>query len=605
MEKDSLPMVWSSPSSAQQTPLFLAALLYLLLPSTVVLLYFSAWPLVVAVLAGAAVFLARAKSGAALGWPPGLLSNTWPLLIMAAAIVWLSGAMPPFAENGDWYKHYAIFNALTQQTWPPHVATGDGIATLRYSIAYYVVPAAAVKLAGAAVLPFVIFAWSTLGLYLALVLAFGGTRRPAAGSFVLAGVFLFFSGADILGKYYTGVQLGPVMHLEWWWAPFGSLSAIVTNLIWTPQHAIAGLLSAFLVLHYPQQALRNAGVLGAAVAIWSPFAAIGLVPIVMWALMTAGWRHVLTVSNLVVAPGLLIIAALFLTSDAGGIPASWLAHKPGFSKRDWLVFVVLEFGALAVALWLAAPQRALLIGISAAFLFVLSLFHVGLYNDMLMRSSVPALGMLAWVAANVVAHAPNNWRKAPLIVLLVLGLPTPMGEIMRALVGTRMEQTERIEVDDLLRQDVQFAPQYTAGKQPLAEISATPVLDISKLQFSSYGTASFDIPQRRVSTAVAADAGLVSNQIVLPAGFYKVEATLDLDVSSVAPAPHAAHLSMHGKGLLASITTSTVTGQRVAVSMHSNGQPFQLSFGLGGWSYGKGTVQLKALTISAIDIGQP
>ena len=58
-------MVWSSPSSAQQTPLFLAALLYLFLPSTVVLLYFSAWPLVVAVLAGAAVFLAAPAPAAA------------------------------------------------------------------------------------------------------------------------------------------------------------------------------------------------------------------------------------------------------------------------------------------------------------------------------------------------------------------------------------------------------------------------------------------------------------------------------------------------------------------------------------------------------------
>lgn len=598
-------MVWSSPSSAQQTPLFLAALLYLLLPSTVVLLYFSAWPLAVAVLAGAAVFLARLKPGAALGWPPGLLSNTWPLLVMAAAIVWLSGAMPPFAENSDWYKHYAIFNSLAQQSWPPQVATGDGIATLRYSIAYYVVPAAAVKLAGAAVLPFVIFAWSTLGLYLALVLAFGRTQRPAAGSFLLACVFLLFSGADILGRYYTGVHMGPVMHLEWWWAPFGSLSSIVTNLIWTPQHAIAGLLSAFLVLHYPQQALRNAGVLLAAVAIWSPFAAIGLAPVLLWAMVTAGWRHVFTVSNLVVAPGLLMIAALFLTSDAGGIPATWLAHTPGFSTRRWLLFIVLEFGALAAALRLAAPQRALLIGVSAGFLFLLTLFHVGLNNDMLMRASVPALGMLAWVAANVVAHAPNNWRKAPLVVLLVLGLPTPMGEIMRALVGPRMEHTERIEVDDLLRQDAQFAPQYTAGKRALAGMPVTPVLDMSQLQFSPYGTASFDLPQRRVSAEATTDAGLVSNQIVLPPGFYKLEATLDLDVSSVAPAPHAAHLSMHGKALLAPFMTSTVTGQRVAVSLHSNGQPFQLSFGLGGWSQGKGTVQLKALTISAIDTGQP
>lgn len=597
-------MELSPPSPAQSPPLFLAALLYLLLPSAVVLLYFSAWPWLAAALAGAAVFLARTTSGHAWRWQPGLLLDTWPLLLMAAAIVWLSGAMPPFGENGDWYKHYAIFNALTQQAWPPQVVTGDGIATLRYSLGFYVAPAAAVKLAGAAALPYAIFAWTTLGLYLALVLAFGGGRRPAASNFLLASVFLLFSGADVVGKFYTGVQHGPLLHLEWWWEPFGSICSIVTNVIWTPQHAIAGLLSAALVLHYPRQALRNAGVLGAAVAIWSPFAAIGLLPVVVWAMITAGWRHVLTLSNLVVAPGLLLIAALFLARDAGGIPASWLVHWPGFTRSGWLVFVVLEFGALALALWLAAPKQAPLIGVAAGFLCVLSLCHVGLFNDLLMRASVPALCMLAWAAARAVADAPNNWRKAPLVVLLVLGLPTPMGELMRALVLPRMEHTERFDVGALVRQDARLAPQYTAGKRLLATLAVIPVLDADKLQFSPYGVASFNVPQRRVTSAQATDAGLASNPIVLPAGFYRLEATLDVDVSSSAPAPRAAHLSMHGKTLLISIPTSTVTGQHVQAWLRSDGQPFQLSFGLGGWSQGTGTVALKALTISAIDAGQ-
>jgi len=604
-------MLWSPPSSAPlaahapRTTLLLAALLYLLLPAAVVLFYFLPWPLVVAVLAGAAVWLARRTAGGRWCWPGALLAGSWPLLVLAAAIVWLSGAMPPFGENLDWHKHYAIFNALSQQAWPPRVVTADGIATLRYSLAYYVVPAAAVKLLGSAVLPSAIFAWTTLGLYLALVLAFGGTRRPVAHSFLLGGVFLLFSGADLLGGLYTGTWPGLTGHLEWWWAPFGSISSIVTNLIWTPQHALAGLLATFLVLRYPQQLLGHAGVLGAAVAVWSPFAAIGLLPVLLWAVFTSGWRRLLTVSNLLVAPGLLLMAALFLTRESAGIPAAWLANLPGYTVTGWLVFVVLEFGALAGALWLARPQQALLIGLQAGFLLALSLFHVGITNDLLMRASIPALGVLAWLAAQAVAQAPRSWRQAPLAVLLVAGLATPLGELLRAPITPRMEHRQQIEVGELLRHNPQFTAQYAAGNRPLAQMAATPVLALDQLHFTEFGAARFDHARRQVASEGYTDAALISNPIVLAPGFYRLDATFDGDVASATPARHAAHISMHARYALVRITTSSLAGRHVQAAWYSNGQPFQLSFGLGGWSQGKGAVRLTALTISAIDTGPP
>jgi hypothetical protein len=447
--------------------LFLPALLYLLLPSAVVLFYFSAWPVLAVCATGLAILWAGAQNKIIQRQQLHLLSNTWPYLIMAAAVVWLSGAMPPFSENSDWYKHYAIFNALTDQSWPPKIATENGIATLRYSLSYYVFPAAAVKAFGPSVLPFAIFAWTTLGLYAAMMLAFGWTARPIASIFILAAVFLLFSGADIIGTNYTGILHGPLMHFEWWWKPFGSLSSIVTNLFWAPQHAVAGLLSGFLVLRYPRCSMRNAGVILAAVAVWSPFAAIGLAPVFIWAAIQVGFRELFTRSNLIAAPVLLVVSALFLTKDSGGIPADFLSHLPGYTIKGWLIFLTLEFGALALALVLTTPYRAVLILLQVAFLTFLSLFHVGLNNDLLMRASIPSLGILALLSSTAVVDAPNNIRKVPLIILLVLGLVTPLGEIMRAITAPRISNRQDLTIEKIIRDDGRLGPQYLSHGRPV------------------------------------------------------------------------------------------------------------------------------------------
>ena len=94
----------------------------------------------------------------------GSLGATWPYLVMAAGFVWLSGVLPPFAENHDWYKHYALFNELIDQSWPVAVPHGGALSTLRYSLSYYAIPAIVAKFAGHAWLGPANFAWTTLGL---------------------------------------------------------------------------------------------------------------------------------------------------------------------------------------------------------------------------------------------------------------------------------------------------------------------------------------------------------------------------------------------------------------------------------------------------------
>lgn len=577
--------------------LFTAVFLYLFIPSAVVLLYFGPWPAASAIAAVMAVYWGVATPPRKYRLSARAIADTWPYLILASGAVWFSGILPPFAETLDWYKHYAVFNALVDQSWPPIFPTEKGIATLRYSLAYYVVPSVAAKLLGSRILSAAIFAWTVAGLYLAMLLAFGGKARTSAEAFLLGGIFLLFSGADIVGYYLTGFMAGP-LHFEWW-AGFGELSSSVTDLFWVPQHALAAWLAAFLVLRYPVACLRRAGVIVATVALWSPFSALGVVPVLAWAAFRKGWKPLATRMNWIAAPVLLIAAAVFLTKGSAGIPAGVIWDSPQFTIGKWLFFLAAEFGVIALSLWILGQADAVLIGILTAFLSAIALFNVGVYNDLLMRASIPALGILAVLSATAVAHAPGGIRKAPLIICLVAGLATPMGEMMRSIVGSRIKNHDALTILDVVRDNDQFVPQYlvfdVAGK-----FKFDNVMDIADLWFTESGPGQVDRLSHHVESGVFTDTALVSNDFYLAPGWYRLDAVMNWDVVAREPDKDAAYLSLQERSILTPIKSSKATAMHATSYYYAKGGNVRLSFGLGGQSPGKGFIELTELKISSM-----
>lgn len=575
--------------------LFALALLYLLLPAALVLFFFAPWPAATALATGFCIVWNYLPARAPHRLPPRWFAHTWPYLVLAAGIVWLSGALPPFAENSDWYKHFALFNLLSEQSWPPQVATDTGPATLRYSLGYYVVPSLAVKLFGAPVLPYAIFAWSTFGLYLVLVLAFGWRERRPARSLALGAVFLLFSGADIVGTSWTGFGKGPPFHYEWW-AGFGELASTVTNLFWVPQHAIGGWLAAFLMLRFPQRGLAQAGVIGAALAVWSPFAAIGLLPVVGWTAWQCGWRALFSAMNLLPAPILLLSAGLFLTDGASGVPVYMVWHHAHFSVGVWAAFLLLEFGIICVALLAVNRRNWPLLTMVSAVLVLLSLAVVGGENDLLMRASIPMLGILAAMSAAAVVHAPLSAGKALLLACLAVGAVTPLGEIRRGFGAQRIVAPSSIRLLDAIKGYEHYAPQYLV----FPKRTLVPRLNLAQLQFSPFGTGEFGSAPFRVASASFADAALVTQPLQLPAGLYRIDAVLDWDLQAGQPGGHGGHVSLQGVRILIKLPPGVQRGKAVSAYFSSDGTPKPISFGVGGWTTGKGSVTMRALTISAV-----
>jgi hypothetical protein len=133
-----------------------------------------------------------------------------------------------------------------------------------------------------------------------------------------------------------------------------------------------------------------------------------------------------------------------------------------------------------------------------------------------------------------------------------------------------------------------------------AEFTVKQVFRLEKLGLSEFGVAQFDKHTHCVRSDSFTDAGFVSGELSLPAGLYKLQAVIDWDVTAENSLTNGAHLSLHGERLLIPIKNSRGQDQHVSSYFRTDGGRFRVSFGLGGWSKGKGFVKVRELEMSSI-----
>lgn len=369
------------------------------------------------------------------------LVRYWPLLMIVAGIVY-AGIWPPF-DFMDWRKHFALFNLLIDQSWPPYLELRGEEYFLRYGLGWYLVPALSARVLGAAALTPTLYVWTVLGTCLALLLCLREMRRWQ--HLLLATlVFFFFSGLDLVGAWFLQNLTRESLSLHWlqWWVGWGQIAPNLYGITWVPQHALPAWLGTCLVFAQRRLAVQYGAVLLAAAALWSPLAAIGLLPLYLYALCKEGWRVALSLPNLALAP-LLVPLLFYFRSDAGSIPLALATSQA--SLFSLVLFALLEFG-VATLLILLCNRRADrgLLFTSFLSLVVLVSVRFGELNDLLMRGSIAAVSVLALLSSRALLHecsAPRTrFSKCLLaIYLLVAALP-----VVAALVRSVNPSTPRI-----------------------------------------------------------------------------------------------------------------------------------------------------------------
>ena len=447
------------------------AIIYLMLPVVIWLVGWFEWWLGIP----AAIMLALAFWQAISGsWRVSPRLAAVAVLIVAACWVMLTAAGGVFdaLPRGDWPFHRLTIFELGQRPWPtvfpePLFATyaPDGAYSpplLRYNLAYYISPALVAQWLGPAVLNWAVPIWTWLGVALVLLMF---TRERRGWSIAIAVlIFIFFSGMDALRMGLLEGWDWIIPRIDWEGLPgirLGShnlergglhvrLLALsnMTTMVQSPQHFISAGLYTFLILQLRGHVrfLAVSGILLAAAPFWSPFVAVGLLPLFGVLLWKNGVRPFLRWPNLLLAAPLAGIIALYLTSGSTDFPRGWIWEQYEWSLlARWMpVFYLSEFLLLGIIVWVLRPdlRRDPFFIACMATLILLPLYEYGTYNDLFLRGAAPALLLLCYFCVETIVPRTNKniyagggvYRLgvAGMAVLLCIGSVTAFAELARA-----------------------------------------------------------------------------------------------------------------------------------------------------------------------------
>lgn len=413
--------------------LWISTLIYLGLPVVIFLLGWLKLPLalfVLASLAASAYFSNKCSDNE----PPIALSY-WATLVVAFACLGLCilAGVGGFAyQDGDYFKHNAIFADLFRRDWPvSYTVTRNNIqhpAALVYYIAYYLPPALVGKIAGWEALRFATILWTACGLLITSLWCLRYSRGALWGPLA----FLAFGGFDLFGTL-LGIKVFHWMpelwlksnQMEWWTGfPFGNYPGHSGHFFWAPQHALPGwLVTAAVVYRIRSKTLDGCLLLAALTPLWSPLITVGLLPVGLAGLIAYKGKGALTISNLSALPLFFVIGLFFVARGLPllpipSIPTGWNDWTP-LKLASTFVIEVLPWTLLLIIPYKSEKSTRIIVFFCAVFLAFLPLWRVGAFNDLMMRSSLPAFAALSFLLLQRATNASSVWKKTALAALLM------------------------------------------------------------------------------------------------------------------------------------------------------------------------------------------
>jgi hypothetical protein len=413
--------------------LLVATVGYLLLPNAVFALGWlrPAWGYAVALIA--ATCLVDVVRRSRTDRPP--LSRIEWMAVIAFAAFWVvvGGVGELNAQVWDYVKHNLVFHDLIVEPWPVVYNAPDlHDPMLCYYIAYYLPTALAAKALGLNFAAVASLAWGAMGVLLSFAwIARLGRPNGAAviGLFTLGGSLCWLPGLVAVARRLAPGASAP--QGDWWQTDgftdmffhlagvhirlgFGSEAGMLT---WVPQHTLGAWLATACVLSvaWEGREARYSALVNAAVVLWSPFVAVGLLPFTLAAHWRGG-RSATSYADVAGAAALALPVGAYIHAHDPQRYTGWLfAALPTVAAwSKYVLFLLLAVGVVWCAVWLAQRRYAFLdaerwraFGMAGATLVAATFVHMGKYNDWAMRVSMPSLFVFHLTTA-VVAVA--LWR---------------------------------------------------------------------------------------------------------------------------------------------------------------------------------------------------
>ena len=380
------------------------------------------------------------------------------VLVFLLIVIWLafSGAGGIGLQNSDYKAGNALLKALMAQDWPLTSVLDDTRVPIVYYVAYYLPAAVIGKAFGWVYANIFLFVWTLIGILLALAWFWNLSRidfkNRISKLVVFTAIFCLAGGLDYVGKYVLKENVFDLRaHIEWW-AEYFQYSSNTTLIYWVPQHTIAAWLIIGMMADalFDKHNLKYLGMVVAAGIIWSPFGIIGIAPYLLLILFVylqpEHRKYLLNRESIlfnILSIGLGSIYILYLGSNQFKFPIGFIWQFPESDVslvRHLLAFWGLEFALLGFLILLLivlgilfprptalkprwhqriallerefsiTPIQLWLFIISLGVLGVLPLFKMGIYNDIVMRGSIPSFFIFWAFIAKVITDASIRVR---------------------------------------------------------------------------------------------------------------------------------------------------------------------------------------------------
>lgn len=408
---------------------------------------------------------------------PSGIPARWLIAACALSLGWvaIAGVGHFFYANADWVMRDAVLHDLSIASWPTRYTAPDSTSfILRAPIGYFLPAGAFGRIAGPGAADVALYLWTVLGwgLMLAAALRLFDTR---AQRILCLLVLVGFGGMDLLGHVWATRQAPPLGgHIEWW-AQVIQYSSNTTLLFWAPNHALPAWMGAILILHHWRQPTLAAvtPLLAASIPLWSPLAAIGLFPFFLFGL---AWRRdfklLLSLHSCFPFLPIALAVVLYLGMDAASVRHGWqIENFPSTTSFAYylVLFGLLEFGVLALVLARLGPLDPPL-RVALVVLCLLPLYSFGPGNDLAMRSSIPALTVLALATVKPLTRDRGTLWHGLLVLVLMIGALGAAQEPLRTLSRTRwepnMQTLPRAIPPNSPSAELQFPVHYLAPANP-------------------------------------------------------------------------------------------------------------------------------------------
>lgn len=361
-------------------------------------------------------------------------------------------------QSGDWLKHDAVLCDLVKKSWPVLYENDGEKSMLVYYIAQYLVPAAVGKLVGSVrIAEIALLIWNEIGLILVYlhVVSYLKIVDYIKQAFT-ALIIPFFSVplwlSELVLKLFEAENR--VGQSEWFYR-YGDITLQYSNnytlLRWVFPQALSAWIIIMLFLEYKDNIedyllLMLPGVIYATLSFVGivPFACVYAIEALIKGKDFRTWiLKILSIENIIVLLSQGLVFALYFMGNVLSEKPSDIGFKRVSYAGSWdvyFVFVLVNVAIYAFVLY-KDNRKSSVYFVAVATLMILPFFRMGRYNDLGMRSSIPALFVLMLLVIKYInehfANLESEGRdrlfvkagKIVIVALLLIGFFYPFREI--------------------------------------------------------------------------------------------------------------------------------------------------------------------------------